>query len=127
MYLVDDVNLVFSLRGAILHLLTDLADVVHAVVGGRIDLDDVHGDPAGNRFAGRALPTGASIHRVFTIHGLGKNLGNRSLSGSPRTTKQVCMPYTIRLYLIAKSSDDMILSFYIFKFLRTKFPIQRSI
>ena len=37
MHLGDDVDLVFSLRGGIGYLVDDLTDIVHTVVGSRID------------------------------------------------------------------------------------------
>ena len=46
MHLVDDVNPVFPLRGGILDLLPNLPDVLHAVVGGGVDLHHVQGGTA---------------------------------------------------------------------------------
>ena len=43
MHLVDDINPVPSFCGRILDLVTDIADILHAVVGCSINFHHVHG------------------------------------------------------------------------------------
>lgn len=68
MHLVDDVDLVFSLRRGIGYLVDDLTDIVHTVVGSRVDLDDIHAGSRRNGLTNTAFPTGAVLCGVFAIH-----------------------------------------------------------
>ena len=42
-YLIDDIDSVFSFCRRILHLFPDITDIFHAIIGSRIDLHYVHG------------------------------------------------------------------------------------
>jgi 1,2-phenylacetyl-CoA epoxidase PaaB subunit len=87
MNLVNDVDFVFSLGRAVFHFLTDLTNVIHTIVGCRIDLNYIHGIARCDCFAGRTFPTGTAIHRMFAVDRLCKNLGDRRLTGSSGSTK----------------------------------------
>ena len=87
MHLIDNVDFVFSFGRTVLHLLADLADVVDAVVGSRIDLNHVHGIARRNRPACRTFPARTPVHRMLTVDRLRKNLGNRRLSRSSGSAK----------------------------------------
>ena len=110
MHLVDDIDLVLPFRGGVGHLLPDLADIVHAVIGSGVDLYHIHGSACRDRAAGRAGPTGISIHRMLTVYRLRENLGHRGLSGSSGAAEQIGMADPIRLYLVFQCSHNMILS-----------------
>ena len=127
MHLIDDIHLISSLRRTVGYLFPDLTDIVHTVVGSRIDLNDVHGSTGCNIFAHGTFPAGTSVYRMLAIDCLCKNLRYCCLSGSSCATEQICMSDPVRLYLILQRCDNMILSFYVFKFRRTKFTIQGSI
>ncbi len=82
MHFIDDIDLVFSFRGRIGDLLPDLPDIVHAVVGRRIDLNDIHGRAGRNGPAGCTCPARISILRMLTVDRPGKDLRDGRLSGS---------------------------------------------
>ena len=123
MHLVDDVDLVFSLRRRIGYLVDDLTDIVHTVVGSRIDLDDIHAGSRRNRLTNTAFPTGAVLCGVFAVHCFRKNLRHRSLTGTSRSGEQIRMADPVRPQLILQCGHDMILTFDIGKSIRTKLPV----
>ena len=96
MHLVDDVDLVFSLRRGIGYLVNDLTDIVHTVVGSRVDLDDIHAGSRRNGFTNTAFPTGAVLCGVFAIHCFRKNLRHRSFTGTSRSGEQIRMADPVR-------------------------------
>ena len=115
MHLIDDVHFVLSLRGTVRYLFPDLTDIVHAVVGRRVDLDHIHRRSRRDRTAHRALAAWASVHRMLAVDRLCKYFRYRCLSCSACSAEQICMPDTVRFDLILQCCDNMILSFYIFK------------
>ena len=123
MHLVDDVDLVFSLRRGIGYLVDDLTDIVHTVVGSRIDLDDIHAGSRRNRLTNTAFPTGAILCGVFTVHCFRKNLCHRSLTGTSRSGEQIRMTDPVRPQLILQCRHDMILTLDIGKSVRAEFPV----
>ena len=123
MHLVDDVDLVFSLRRGIGYLVDDLTDIVHTVVGSRIDLNDIHAGSRRNRLTNTAFPTGAVLCGVFAVHCFRKNLRHRSLTGTSRSGEQIRMADPVRPQLILQCGHDMILTFDIRKSIRTKLPV----
>ena len=123
MHLVDDVDLVFSLRRGIGYLVDDLTDIVHTVVGSRIDLDDIHAGSRRNRLTNTAFPTGAVLCGVFTVHCFRKNLCHRSLTGTSRSGEKIRMTDPVRPQLILQCGHDMILTFDIGKSIRAEFPV----
>ena len=123
MHLVDDVDLVFSLRRGIGYLVDDLTDIVHTVVGSRIDLDDIHAGSRRNRLTNTAFPTGAVLCGVFAVHCFRKNLRHRSFTGTSRSGEQIRMADPVRPQLILQCGHDMILTLDIGKSIRTKLPV----
>jgi hypothetical protein len=87
MNLIDNVYFVFSFGRTVFHFLTDLTDIVHAIVGRRIDLDHIHGTARRNRFTGRTFPTRAAIHRMLTVDCFCKNFCDRRFTGSSCSAK----------------------------------------
>ena len=100
MHFIDDIDLVLSLRRGIGHFLPDLADVVHAVVGSGIDLNDIHGAPGSDRPAGGALPAGAAVRRMLAVHRLRKDLRNGRLAGASGPAEEIGMSHTVRTDLV---------------------------
>ena len=127
MHLVDNVNLKPSLGGAVSHLIPDLTDIVDTVVGCRVDLDDIGGDPCLDCLAGRTFVTGTSVHRMFTVHGFCQNFGNRSLTCPACSAEQVSMSEPVGLNLIFQCCNNVILPFDIRKGVRPEFPVKSSI
>ena len=127
MDLVYDIDFIISFRGAVGDLLPDLTDIVHAVIGRRVDLDNVHGRARLDGFAHLALVAGASVHRMAAVHRFGKDLGHRGLTGSPCPAEQIGVADAVRLDLIGQRSDNMVLPFHICKIIGPEFSVQGSI
>ena len=113
----------YRLRGKKLHLLPDIADIFHTIVGCRIDLDHVHRCTRCDRLAHCALPARTSVYRMFAVDCFRKYFCNRRLTGSSCPAEQICMSDTVCIDLVLKRPDDRILSFYIFEFIRTEFTV----
>ena len=100
MNLIDNIYFILSFRRAVFHLLTDLADIIHTVIRRRIDLYHIHGVARCNRLTGRTLSTWAAVYGMLTVNRFCKYLCNGGLTGSPRSTKQICMPDSVCFDLI---------------------------
>ena len=127
MHLVDDVNLIFPLRRRVGYLIHNFPDVVHAVIGGRIDLDHVHAGTSRNGAAASALPTGRAVHRMLTVDGFRKNFRYGCLSGSSCSAEQIGMSDSFGSYLIFQSRNNVVLSLYVLKTFRAKFTVKSCI
>ena len=123
MHLVYDVNLIISLRRRVGDLLHDLPDIIHAVVGGGVNLYDIHAGAGGDGAADAALSAGTVLRGTFAVHRAGKNLCNRGFSGSSRPREQISMADALRLELVFQRSHDMILALHIREGVRSKFSV----
>ena len=94
-HLIDDEDAVTAGLRRDTHLLGQVADVVHAVVGGGIQLVDVVRALLVERLARRALVAGLTLgRRVLAIDSLGKDAGTRRFAHTSRTAKEVGMSQT---------------------------------
>ena len=87
--LVDDVDAVVDLGGGEVCLLAQLADVVDAVVAGRVDLGDVEHRAVVDALADFAHPAGIAVLLVWAVDRLGDDLGAGGLAGAARAGEQV--------------------------------------
>ena len=71
-HFVDDVDLVAALAGAKADLVAQFADIVDAVVGGSVDLDQVDHAPFGDGDAGGALLQGRSASGALQLSALAR-------------------------------------------------------
>lgn len=124
MNLVNDVDAVAPIRRRVLHLLPDIADIFHAIVGCRIDLHHIEGSSFRNLAAHTALAAGAAVHRMFTVDCPCKDLGNTRLTGSARPAEEVRVPDPPGVDLIFQGLYDMVLTPDLFKGRRTPFSVQ---
>ena len=124
MNLVNDVDAVAPIRRRVLHLLPDIADIFHTIVGCRIDLDHIHGCSRLYRPTGRALITWTAVHRLLTVDCPCKDLGNTRLTGSARPAEEVRVPDPPGVDLIFQGLYDMVLTPDLFKGRRTPFSVQ---
>ena len=124
MHFVYDINLIFSLRRGIGNFLHDLTDIVNAVVGRRINLDDIHAGACGYGMADAAFSAGTVRSGVFTVYRPGKDLRHSGLARSPGSGKQIGMSDAACLQLVLQCGYDMILPLYICESIRTKLPVQ---
>ena len=87
--LVDDVDAVADLSGGEVCLLAQLADVVDAVVAGRVDLGDVEHRAVVDALADVTHPAGIAVVLVWAVDRLGDDLGAGGLAGAARAGEQV--------------------------------------
>ena len=100
MHLVYDIDFIFSFGRPVLHFFPDLADVIHTIVGCRVNLDHIHGTSSCDCTTAWAFPAGTAIHRMFAVDRLCKDLGDCCLTCSPGSTKQIGMSDAVCLDLI---------------------------
>ena len=101
-YLVDDVDLVFGHRRGVLDLFAQIADLVHAVVGGGVDLDDVHAVFLLQLQAHIAFSAGVAVHGMQAVDGAGKHLGRGGLARAARAAEQIGVGHAPGLHLMAQ-------------------------
>ena len=89
MHLVHDIHTVFQRRRGIYHLVADITDVFHAVVGRRIHFENVGRRTRIDGSASKALPTWISVLRVLTVYRFCQNFGTRGLSRPSRAAKKI--------------------------------------
>ena len=88
-HLVDYVDAFFDRGGGEDGLVTQRADVVHAVVAGRVYLHDVHDRTGLYAAAGGALAAGTAVYWVLAVHGAGEQLCAGGLARAARADEQV--------------------------------------
>ena len=127
MHLVDDVNLIFSLCRRVGHLIHNFPDVVHTVVGCRVDFNHVHAGARRDGAAASALPTGRAVHRMLTVDGFRKNFRYGCLSCSSCSAEQIGMSDSLSRYLVLQCRNNVVLSLNVLKTLRAKFTVKSCI
>ena len=96
-HLVDDEHLVATYLRRNLHLLDQLADVLHRVVAGGIQFVDAHRALFVEGLAALTLSAGLSFgRRCQAVDGLGKDAGTRRLTHSARPAEEVGMSQLTR-------------------------------
>ena len=92
MHLVDDVDAVFADLGRDADHVGEVADIVHRVVGSRVELMDTVGAALGEGQAGLALAAGLHVRsRVETVDGLCEDPGGSGLAHSAGTAEEIGM------------------------------------
>lgn len=90
MHLVDDKDAVSTIGRCNLNLVNERSDVVDAVVGSGVELDDIERAACIESTAGVALVAGVAIGRaVCAVDGFCKDAGTRRLAYTAGATKQV--------------------------------------
>ena len=123
MHFIDNINLILSLSGRVRYFIHNFTDIVHAVVGRRVDFNHVHGCTGSNRLAYGTFSAGTSVYGIFTIHGPCKNFGNRSFTGTAGARKQIGMSDAVCLNLVFQGRYNMFLPFDILKFRRAELSV----
>ena len=124
MDLIDDIDPVTALCGRILNLFPDIPDILHAVVGGRVNLHHIHGGTRENGPAGGTFIAGTSIQRMLAVHRPGKDLGDTGLSGTPCAAEKVRVACPAGNNLVFQRLYNGVLAFYVLKGNRTPFAVQ---
>ena len=123
MYLIDNINLIFSFRRRVGHLIHNLSDIVHTIVGGRVNFDHIHAGSRRNGAAAPALPAGSLLGGLFTVYCFGEYLRHRSFSGSAGARKKVRMTDTVGPDLILQGRHNMVLPLYVRQGIRAELPV----
>ena len=127
MDLIDDIDALFDDSRRVDRVVSKASDIVYAVVGGRINLQDVRAASVVDAPAGRAAVAGISVHRVFTVDRLGQDLGAGGLSGSSGSREQVGVTELSRDQLGFQDLRHAVLADHIVEGLRSVFSIERLI
>ena len=93
MDLVDDVHTLFHLAGGIDGIVAQVADIVNAVIGGGVDLQNIHTGSGIDGPAGLADIAGVAVMGIEAVDGLRKNFRTAGLTRTARAGKQVRMAH----------------------------------
>ena len=124
---IEDINLVAIARRTIAGRISQLAYLVNAAVGGRIDLDHVHRAAGAHLNAGFADAAGLRGGPVrFAIHATavqrhGQNAGDRSFADPAMSTENIAMRNPLLLNGVLQGAGDVLLPNDFRKFLWTVF------
>ena len=122
--LVDDIHPVLHAGGGIDRLVPEGPDLVHAVVGGRVQLQHVQKAAVVDAQAGGALIAGVPIHGMLAVHRLGQDLGAGGLAGAPGAGEEIGVAEPPLGRLTAESLGDMLLPHHVGEGLGPPFAIQ---
>ena len=125
--LIDDVDLIAAVDRRELDRLSQIADLVDAAVGCRIDLEDVHRRALCDLAALLALPAGFRCRPVLAVERLREDLRRTRLARAARAGKEVCMADVAARNGICQRPADMLLPHEVLERLRPPLPIQRNI
>ncbi len=126
-HLVDDVDLVLRQRRRVLDLLAQIANLVHAVVAGRVDLHHVHAVFGLKGAADLAFAAGVAVLGIQAVDGLGEHLGGAGLAGSAGAAEQIGVGDAAGGHLAAKRLGDGVLTADFGKRSRTPRPVKHLI
>jgi len=90
-HLVNQVNLVATTGRCVLHVIQQLAGILHLGTGGRIHFNQDNKAAFLDLGTGRALATGLGGDTLFTVETAGQNTGNGGFADTTGTGEQVGM------------------------------------
>ena len=126
-HLVDDIHLILAGAGGVGGLVPQVADIIHAVVGGCVHLHHVQQAAVVDALADLALPAGVAIYRVQAVDRLGKNFGAGGLAGAAHAGKQIRMAHAPCGDLVFQGGHNGTLAHHILKPLGSPFAVKRTI
>ena len=126
-YLVNDIHAVAPRLRRILHLFAQIADLIHAVVAGRVDFQNIEAVFLRQRLAGGTHAAGIAVFRMLAVDRAGKYLRRRGFARAARAAEQIRMRDTSAHNLAAQRFDDRLLTYKILKPRRTIAAVQRLI
>ena len=109
-HFVDEVDLESPPRRTVLHVLQQLAGVIHLGARGGVHLDQIDEAAFINFCARGALATGHGRHTLFAIQALGKDAGNGGLADAARTGEQERMMQAIFIQRVDQGTLYMLLT-----------------
>jgi len=108
---IDDVDLEATLRGGEIDLVAQLANVIHARIGGGVNLDQVQETTFIDRNAVRAVVAGTFFERVLqTVDPFCQQTSARGFASTSGSGKEVSMPDAVGRDRVFESLNDVILS-----------------
>ena len=108
-HFVDDVDLEAALGRSKTAVFAEVADLIDAVVGSAVDLDDVHAGTVHDGAGDFGIVVGCDTGATFGVECFGKRRSGTGLAGAARPNKKVGVRDTIGLDGVAQGADDMIL------------------
>jgi hypothetical protein len=87
-HFIDDIDAIPTSKRRELDVLPDFSYVIHAGIGGSVDLNNVNGCPLGDLYAVRTGLTRRARGASLAVQGFGENAGHRGLSNSARARKE---------------------------------------
>ena len=127
MHLVNDINAVFGAHGRVVGFFTQVADVVDAVVAGRVDLDHVEDRAGIDAAADLALIAGVAVDHVLAVDRLGQNFGAGGFARAARAGEQIGVRQLVGHKLVAQRLRDMLLPDDVVKLIRAPFAVKRAV
>ena len=125
--LVHDIDPLPHMGGGVDGLVPQGPDLIHAVVGRRVQLQHVQERPVLNAQAGGALTAGVPVHRMLAVDGLGQDLGAGSLAGAPGPCEEVGVGGPPLGHLPPQGLGDVVLADHVGKHLGPPLAVQRLI
>ena len=127
MYFVDNIHLILAHRRGKNHFIADITNIVHTVVAGRIDFNNIHIFICTGSQAGFTFPAGFPFFEILAVYRSGKQFGRTGLSRTPGTGKQIGMGNPSAFQLIQKRTNDRLLPHKVFKSLRPPPAVKRNV
>ena len=127
MHLVNNVHPVFPIGRQVAHIVPQVADGIHAVVGGGVNLQNIQVILLAQRLAGLAMAAGFAVHRRGTVDGPGKDARNGRLARPTRPGKKVGMSNPSAGHLIGQRADDGLLPHHLIKALGPVGAVKRLV
>ena len=125
MHFVDDIDFKPSLGRGIFYFFADFADIIYAIVGSGIDLNDIDASARQDILTNGTLVTGFAVFRgVGAVDSSGEDFRCRGLTGTPCAAEQVGVGNTLCFHLVFQRSDDMVLPDDAIEGLGAEFSIQ---
>ena len=89
--LIDDVDPLFHVGRRVNGLVPQRPHLIHAVVGGGVQLQHIQETAVFDAQAAGAAVAGITVHRMLAVDCLGQDLGAGGLAGAPGAGKQIRM------------------------------------
>ena len=115
MHLVDDIDLITAGAGGVGGLVAQVADIVHAVVGGRVHLHHVQNAAVVDAAADLARTAGVAVVWVQAVDRLGEDLGAGGLARTAHPREQVGVADAAGGDLVAQCRHDAALRHHVLK------------
>ena len=127
MDLVHDVDPLFYVGRGVNGLVPQGPDLVHAVIGGGVQLQNIQKAAAFQPQTAGTLTAGVAVYRVLTVDGLGQNFGAGGLAGTSCAGEQIGMGGTALCHLLFQGLGDVLLTDHVGKHLGPPLAVQRLI